>query len=227
MLHRFNPLSTSQNTCARLLARARYAKGTSLRNCHRLLSLSFFIICSACTTVSLDPPQAAAATDSAAPPAPPPVPTLPPPPQPDPADLAARRLLSYHEQLRQLTNSELAQEVTRLNATITANASAAAPATVLELALVLVQNRANADVSRALTVLDPLIRSSNPDLAPWQPLAKLLSARLSDQRRIEEQLERQTNLLRETQRNLLQTSEKLEALKAIERSLNAKPVKTP
>jgi hypothetical protein len=209
MLHRFNPLPTSQNICVRLLARARYAKGTSLRNCHRLLSLGLFIICSACTTVSLDPPQAAVATDSAAPPAPPPVPTLPlpTPPQPDPADLAARRLLNYHEQLRQLTNSELAQEVTRLNATITANASAAAPATVLELALVLVQNRANADVSRALTVLDPLIRSSNPDLAPW--------------------LERQTNLLRETQRNLLQTSEKLEALKAIERSLNAKPVKTP
>jgi aryl-alcohol dehydrogenase-like predicted oxidoreductase len=136
-------------------------------------------------------------------------------------------LLAYHDQLRQLSSGELSQEITRINATIAANAQAASPAQVLELALALVQNRANADVTRALAVLDPLVRSTAPELVPWQPLARLLMARLSDQRRMEELLERQTNTLRETQRNLLQTSEKLEALKAIERSLNAKPGKPP
>jgi hypothetical protein len=187
---------------------------------------------SACTTLSpssaTEPEPAAAVARPAAPPLPPPSPPTPPAAPPvDPADAAARRLLAYHDQLRQLSSGELSQEVTRINATIAANAQAASPAQVLELALALVQNRASADVNRALSVLDPLVRSTAPELAPWQPLARLLMARLSDQRRMEELLERQTNTLRETQRNLLQTSEKLEALKAIERSLNAKPGKAP
>ncbi len=193
--------------------------------------LAIFGFClSACTTVSLEPEPESPLPVAAVPPAPPPPPpVLPIPvvPQVDPADAAARRFLVYHDQLRQLSSAEVSQELTRINASITANAQVAPPAQVLELALVLVQNRANADVTRALAVLDPLVRSTAPELAPWQPLARLLSARLSDQRRIEELLEKQTSILRETQRNLLQTSEKLEALKAIERSLNAKPGKTP
>lgn len=149
-----------------------------------------------------------------------PVPAVPPV---SPADAAARRMLAYHEQLRQLSPPELAQEVTRVNAMIAANASQASPALVLELALALAQTRNNGDLSRALAVLDPLVRSTAPELQPWQPLARLLTARLSDQRRVEEALERQSGQLRDAQRNLQLTNEKLEALKAIERSLNARP----
>jgi len=184
----------------------------------------------ACSTLQPPPPPPVAP-----PPAPPPVVAPPPPPPPpppvvpqvDPADAAARRLLAYHEQLRQFTPAELAQEVTRLNAMISANASAVSPSMVLELALALAQTRNNGDLARAVTVLDPLVRSSAPELAPWQPLARLLMARLADQRRLEEQLERQSAQLRDAQRNLQQTTEKLEALKAIERSLNARPGGTP
>ena len=157
------------------------------------------------------PPQAA--------PAPPPPP--PPPPVVDPADAAARRFFDYHEQLRRWSQAEVAQELSRVNAQVAANAAAVPPGLVLELALLLAQNRANGDTARALAALEPLARGTDPGLAPWQPLARLLSNRLAEQRRLEEQVERQNGQLREAQRNLQQTQEKLEALKAIERSLNA------
>jgi hypothetical protein len=173
------------------------------------------------------PPPVPAAPPPAPPPAPAPVePPAPPPPaapQPDPADAVARRLLAYHEQLRQFSPPELAQDITRLNAMIAANTSAASPSMVLELALALSVTRNPGDLARAVTLLDPLVRSTAPELAPWQPLARLLMGRLADQRRLEDQLERQSAQLRDAQRNLLQTNEKLEALKAIERSLNARP----
>jgi hypothetical protein len=140
-------------------------------------------------------------------------------------EAAAKRFLAYHEQLRTLSNTELAQETTRVNALVQANSAAAAPASVLELALALAQQSRNnpADTARAIALLDPLSRSSLPELAPWQPLARLLMSRLSDQRWLQEQLERQGAQLRDVQRIQQQTYEKLEALKAIERSLNAKP----
>lgn len=185
------------------------------------------LLLAACSSFQ-PPPPAPVAAPPAPPPAPVPVEPPPPPPPPpvpqvDPADAAARRLLAYHDQIRQLSPTELAQEVTRVNAMITANPSAASPSLVLELALALAQTRNNGDLPRALAVLDPLVRSTAPELQPWQPLARLLMARIADQRRLEEQLERQSGQLRDAQRNLQQTNEKLEALKAIERSLNARP----
>ncbi|HZE92152.1 MAG TPA: hypothetical protein VE029_10685, partial [Rhizobacter sp.] len=56
----------------------------------------------------------------------------PAPPQPDPADVAARRLLAYHEQLRQMAPPDAAQEVTRLNNLLSANGAATSPAVILE-----------------------------------------------------------------------------------------------
>ena len=67
--------------------------------------------------------------------------------------------------------------------------------------------------------------------APWPtptrrrpaPLARLLEARLTHQRRLEEQLERQGQQLRDAQRRNDQLSERLEAVRAIERSLQTRP----
>lgn len=184
------------------------------------------LLLAACTLV-----QPAPAPVPPPPPAPAPVPPPPPPPPPapqvDPADAAARRLLAYHEQLRQMSPAELGQELTRMNALVAANAQSASPSVVLELSLALAQSRNNGDLARAAALLDPIVKSSNPDLAPWQPLARLLSARFIEQRKLEEQLDRMGAQLREVQRNLTQTNDKLEALKAIERSLTARPPAAP
>lgn len=181
----------------------------------------------ACTALQPAPPPAPVPPP---PPAPVPVPPPPPPPPPpvaDPSEGVARRLLAYNEQLRQLSQAELGQELTRLNALVSANAQAASPQLVMELSLALTHARNNGDIARAAALLDPIVKSTNPDIAPWQPLARLLSVRLVEQRKLEEQLDRQGLQLRETQRNLQQTNDKLEALKAIERSLTARPPSAP
>ncbi len=138
--------------------------------------------------------------------------------EPTPADAAARRLLSYHEQLRPLANAELAAELARQNAAYAASGNA--PGAALELALVLAQTRNSADTARALGLVEPIARNPTPEQQPWQALARLLHARIAEQRRLEDQLERQGAQLRESQRSVQQLNEKLEALKAIERSLN-------
>jgi hypothetical protein len=181
----------------------------------------------------LKPPVQAPAPVVVPPPAPAPQPAPPPPAPapapavPEPADAAARRLLLYNEQLRQLPAAELANEINRLNGALGTASPVQAPAVTVELALALAQTRNPADTVRALALLDPIARTPSADQQPWQALARLLVARIGEQRRLEEQLERQAGALRESQRNVQQLNEKLEALKAIERSLNNRPPTAP
>ncbi|MBC7955050.1 MAG: hypothetical protein H7Y33_04150, partial [Cytophagales bacterium] len=118
---------------------------------------------------------------------------------------------------------DLANEVTRLSGVVSATATAAPADTVLELSLALAQQRNPGDLARAVALLEPISKSSAPELAPWQPLARLLLGRVVEQRRLEDQLTREATQRREQQRSLQQLSEKLEALKAIERSMTARP----
>ncbi len=145
-----------------------------------------------------------------------------PAPPPDPADVAARRFLAYHEQLRQMPATELANEITRLNGVVSVTATASPPDGVLELSLALAQQRNPGDLARAVALLEPIGKSSAPELAPWQPLARLLLGRVVEQRRLEDQLARELTQRREQQRTLQQLNEKLEALKAIERSMTTR-----
>ena len=144
-------------------------------------------------------------------------PATPPMPAPTPADLAAREVLAFHDRTQQLSQQDIAKELARLND------EPPGPRATLRLALLLGQTRSNGDLARALSLLDPLLRSTAPDAAPWQPLARLIAGRYAEQRRLEEQIERQNQQARESQRKLEQLNEKLEALKAIERSLTARP----
>lgn len=150
-------------------------------------------------------------------PAPPPAPVPPPLPQIDPADAVVRRALVYHERVRQMPAPELAQELARLNA------APGGPATTLELAIVLGYTRNNGDLARGQSLLDSLLRIHTPEVVPWHPVARLIALRYMEQRKLEEQLERQNQQLRESQRKIDQLNEKLEALKAIERSLTVRP----
>jgi len=95
------------------------------------------------------------------------------------------------------------------------------PQLSLELALLLALQRQNGDLARALSLVEPLQRAGAP--AATQPLARLLYSRLAEQRRLEEQLERQAQTVRELQRRADQLAAQLEALRAIERSLNTRP----
>ncbi len=133
-------------------------------------------------------------------------------------EVAARRLFAYQEQVRLMAGPELAAELARQNAALAASGNA--PAVAMELALALAQTRNPPDTARALALVDPIARNASPEQQPWQGLARLLAVRLTEQRRLEDQLDRQSAQLRDSQRNVQQLNEKLEALKAIERSLN-------
>ncbi|OIQ89748.1 hypothetical protein GALL_283640 [mine drainage metagenome] len=144
-------------------------------------------------------------------------------PLPEPEDMAARHLLAYQAVLLQMSTAELSREVTRLG-----DGSASSAAT-MDLALALRFTRANGDLVRAQGLLERVLNNSSAEA--WHGLARLLSTRYADQRRLEDQVERLNQQLRDTQRDnqrkLDQLNEKLEALKSIERSLNSRPLPGP
>ena len=124
------------------------------------------------------------------------------------------RILAYAERVRQLQGPELNLEIVRQSESST-------PSAQLQLSLALSQLRQLPELLRAQELLARVL--GNPEAAPLHPLARLLASRYVEQRRLEEQIERQAQQLRDTQRRLDQTNDRLEALKAIERSLVSRP----
>jgi hypothetical protein len=131
-------------------------------------------------------------------------------------DRAARAFADYYERVRQMAPAELQREFVRLDAPSN-------PEQVLQMALALGQTKNPADTVRALGLLEPLLRSNDPQAAPWQPWARLLAARYAEQRRLEDHVERQNQQLREAQRRQDQLGQQIDALRAIERSMTPRP----
>ncbi len=153
------------------------------------------------------------------PPAPPPVVPVPvfvaepPPPCPVPAaDAAGRELAQWQKELRTATPDAVAAMVTQL-------AGSTAVADTLHLVLVLLHTRNPADTTRALALLDGLSAAAAPTATAWSNWLPLLVTRATEQKRLEDQVARQSQQLRDSQRRIDQLSEQLEALKAIERQL--------
>lgn len=176
-----------------------------------------------CATAPTPPDVAPVATAALAV-EPTPEPAAPPPgpltaesdePTTPPKDLL-RDTLAYADRTLGASSSELARETARLS-----DLDENKPSRALRLALVLAQTRQPADTARALGLVQRTL--ANPAAQDLHPLARLLEARLTQQRRLEEQLERQAQQLRDAQRRNDQLSERLEAVRAIERSLNTRP----
>jgi hypothetical protein len=147
-----------------------------------------------------------------------PLPCLPASPV-DPVDPAAplateaiSRLLAYADRVLRMQPTELSQEVIRLGDVVR-------PTEQLQLALVLSQFHQLPELIRAQELLARVLTSTGAEAQTLRPLAGLLASRYGEQRRVEDQLEKQMQQTRDVQRRLDQTNERLEALKAIERSL--------
>lgn len=125
---------------------------------------------------------------------------------------ALRELATWSEHVRQMSPAELGKVFSRGDPPADAAAR-------VRYALALGHTRNPADTVRALGLLEPLLRSTDPANQPWRMLASLLAATFTERRRVEELAERQAQQLRESQRRQEQLSQQLEALKAIERSL--------
>ena len=180
-------------------------------NCARVglsagLGALAILVLAACSSLPVN--AAPASPGTAAPPAEVPV-ALPP------ADTVVD-LLAYADRVRALPAPDLFREIARLG-------NPATPAEQLQLALSLSQLHQAAELARAQELLNRILSNPSVPAQPLQPLARLLAARYADQRRLEDQLEKQIQQTRDVQRRLEQTRERLEALKAIERSLTSRP----
>ena len=133
-------------------------------------------------------------------------------------DDATARMLAYAERVRLMQPPELNQEIARLG-------DAASPGAQLQLSLALSQLRQLPELVRAQELLARVL--GNGEAQALHPLARLLASRYAEQRRLEEQLDKQSQQLRDVQRRLDQTNERLEALKAIERSLTSRQPAAP
>ncbi len=121
-------------------------------------------------------------------------------------------VLAYADRVRPLGGSELAAELARLGD------PGDVPTTQMQVALVLAQTRVPADLARATGLLQRVVASSSADALPLHPLARTLAARYMEQRRVEDDRDRQVQSLRDSQRRIDQLNERIEALRAIERS---------
>ena len=161
-------------------------------------------------------------------PSPPPVEPPPAPVQPAAAEPQAQavpltRVLTYAERVRSMPAAELSSEAARLGAP----AESSLPASQMQLALVLGQTRQLPDLVRAHELVGRVLANTSLDAQPLHTLARMLAFRYGEQRRIEDQLDKERQQSRELQKKLDQTTERLEALKAIERSLTARPPPPP
>jgi len=165
------------------------------------------------------PPAPAPAPAPAAPeplPEPPPAPPAPPTAE-EIAAVTLPTMLRYADWLRTLTVPELAHEISRIGdpgVQVTRQ---------MQLALALTQSRVPADLVRAQALLQRVLAQNTPDARAQHPLARLLTAQYNEQRRVEEQAERQAQQLRDAQRRIDQLNERLEAVRAMERSLPSRP----
>ena len=180
---------------------------------------------SGCTTAapSPQPPATPVALPVPAPPPPAPPPALPPlPPVPAPAAVRpADAVLAYSDQIRAMPPAELVQEISRQGD------PGDSPTRLMRQAVALALTRTPINTIRAQSLLQRVTAQQSEEAQALHPLARLLLAQFSENRRVEEQLERQGQQLRDAQRRIDLLNERLEAVRAIERSLPSRPASAP
>jgi hypothetical protein len=115
------------------------------------------------------------------------------------------QVLAQTDRTLRMAPAELAKEIARLG-----EAEDASVETPLLLATALAQTRQPVDTARALGLVQRVMSNTTAAAQALHPLARLMESRLLQQRRLEDQLERQGQQLREAQRRNDQLNERLE-----------------
>jgi hypothetical protein len=191
------------------------------------MTVPFVLLLAACASQPKPPPEADALPPPPVMPRVMPVEAEPRAPATQPASLftlitqgPVAAMLSYADKTRSLNGGELGAEISRIGD------PGDSPTTQMQLALLLAQTRVPADLARALGLLQRVIANSSPEAQPLQPLARALAARYVEQRRVEDDRDKQVQQLRDSQRRIDQLNDRIEALRAIERSF-ARPNMAP
>ena len=146
------------------------------------------------------------------------------------APASAADLLEYYQRLRGLRGlsaAELAREQVALNQQAT---QPRADSWVVQQVLLQSVQRGPNDLGRSLNALDAVVKNKEPANASVKQLAGLVYGFLQEQKRLEEQTEKLNAQLRDEQKQLdalaakqAALQDKLDGLKAIERSLLNRP----
>ena len=131
-----------------------------------------------------------------------------------PGPLAA---LAYYQTLQRMTPVQIARERQVLAAlTPTLN-------TQVRIAMVLGHPRGQPDLTRALTLLEAVLKSTDPGAVSLHPLARLLADNYGERQKLEGQLDKQGQQLKDSQRKTIELQEKIDGLADIERTLPQRP----
>mgnify|MGYP001172529319 FL=1 len=125
--------------------------------------------------------------------------------------------LAYYQMLQRMTAAQINRERTVLAALPTS------PNTQLRTAMVLGHPRAQLDLTKALSLLDGVLKSTDPAAVSLHPLARLLADNYNERLRLDAQLEKQGQQLKESQRKAVELQEKIDELADIERTLPQRP----
>ena len=139
------------------------------------------------------------------------------PEEPAPHVSVLETVLAFADRVRGMQPAELTQEISRLG-----DGSDSA-ARLMQLVIALAQTKVASNTQRAQALLQRVLGSNEPDARALHPLARLMAPQLAEARRADEQIERQAQQLRDAQRRIDLLNERLEAVRAIERSLPSSP----
>ncbi len=129
-------------------------------------------------------------------------------------------MLAYAERIRNFQPPELAQEINGLGD------PQDSPLRQMQLAIALGFARTPANSARAQALLQRVLAQNQAQAQALHPLARMLLAQQAETRRLEDQLERQNQQTKEANRRIEQLNDRLEALRALERSLVIRPAAT-
>jgi hypothetical protein len=129
--------------------------------------------------------------------------------------------LAYYQRLQRMTPTQISRERSVL---------AAAPQTPdnqVRMAMVLGYPRGQPDLAKAINSLDGVLKASEPGAVKLHPLARLLADGFLERQRLETQLDRQGQQLKDSQRKAVELQEKIDSLADIERTLPQRPRALP
>lgn len=140
-------------------------------------------------------------------------------------------VLAYYQMLSHMTPAELGRERMVLNA-LPKNAN-----TQLRMAMLLGYPRSQQDLGKSLALLDNLLKSNDPSAVTLHPLTRALADNYVERQKLEGQVERQAQQLKESQRKVVELQEsqrkvvelqeKLDGLADIERTLPSPSTRRP
>ncbi len=125
--------------------------------------------------------------------------------------------LAYYQLLQRMTPAQIARERQVLAAL------PPTPYTQVRTAMVLGHPRGQQDLAKASGLLEGVLKSNEPAAVSLQPLARLLNDNFGERQKLEVQLDKQGQQLKESQRKATELQEKIDGLADIERTLPQRP----